>query len=115
MSLNAEDLLNISQLLDKKLSAAMEPVQSRLDKMDARMDSLESLARENQKEIRKANHCLENEVLPRLGNIEECYTSTYERYQKSADAFDYAIQDIAIVKTVVAEHGKRIGALEAKG
>ena len=55
MSLTNEDLLSISQLLDAKL----KPIHTKTS-------SIELL--------------LENDILPRLQNIESCYTSTYRRY-----------------------------------
>ncbi|WP_310602375.1 hypothetical protein [Anaerosporobacter sp.] len=56
MSLTNEDLLAISQLLDAKLKP-----------LDDRTKNIELL--------------LENDILPRIQNIESCYTSTYNRYQ----------------------------------
>lgn len=51
-----ELLLAISDMMDKKL----KPVNDRLKKIEFTQ---------------------ENEILPRLQNIESCYTSTYKRYQ----------------------------------
>jgi len=51
-----ELLLAISGMLDKKL----KPVNDRLKKIELTQ---------------------ENDILPRLQNIESCYTSTYKRYQ----------------------------------
>lgn len=51
-----ELLLAISDMLDKKL----KPVNDRLKKIELTQ---------------------ENDILPRLQNIESCYTSTYKRYQ----------------------------------
>lgn len=55
MALTSEDLLAISQLLDTKLKP-----------LEDRAKNIELL--------------LENDTLPRLQNIESCYTSTYRRY-----------------------------------
>lgn len=59
MTLTSEDLLAISQLLDAKLDSRIRPLETRLKNMEL---------------------LLENNVLPRLQNIESCYTSTYQRY-----------------------------------
>lgn len=56
MSLTNEDLLAIGQLLDNKL----KPIKD---------------------DVKGINLMLENDILPRLQNIESCYTSTYRRYQ----------------------------------
>lgn len=50
-----EMLLTISEMLDKKL----KPVNDRLKRIELTQ---------------------ENEILPRLQNIESCYTSTYKRF-----------------------------------
>ncbi len=55
MALTNEDLLAISQLLDSKL----KPISD---------------------DVKVINLTLENDILPRLQNIESCYTSTYKRY-----------------------------------
>lgn len=57
-----ELLLSISDILDKKL----KPVNDRL------------------KKIELTN---ENDILPRLQNIESCYTSTYKRYQTGIKSY----------------------------
>ena len=62
MALTNEDLLAISQLLDVKLKP-----------MDKKIDS----------RTQKIEFLLENNVLPRLQNIEACYTSTYRRYSEA--------------------------------
>ncbi len=54
MTLTNEDLLAMSQLLDVKL----QPIEKRTKNIEL---------------------LLENDVLPRLQNIENCYTTTYRR------------------------------------
>lgn len=50
----------------------------------------------------------ENELLPRLQNIEACYTSTYDRYKDSVEDYEMIKQDLSILKKVVAEHSEKI-------
>lgn len=78
-----ELLLAISNMLDKKL----EPINSRLKKIEI-----------NQ----------ENDILPRLQNIESCYTSTYNRYQNSVADYENMKQDIEIMKKVITEHSEKL-------
>ena len=61
-----ELLLAISDMLDKKL----KPVNDRLKKIELTQ---------------------ENDILPRLQNIEACYTSTYNRYEKGSEEIEQAI------------------------
>ena len=74
-----ELLLSISELLDKKL----KPLDDRTKQIAL---------------------TLEQDVLPRLQNIESCYTSTYKRYAISTEEPDALKADMKIIKNVVAEH-----------
>lgn len=74
-----ELLLILSDMLDKKLT----PINDRLKKIELTQ---------------------ENDILPRLQNIEACYTSTYERYKNSVTDYDNIKQDISIMKKVISEH-----------
>lgn len=57
MALTNEDLLAISQLLDKKLDARLKPIENTVKRIEVDL--------------------LENNVIPRLNTIESCYTETY--------------------------------------
>lgn len=83
MSLTSEDLLAISNLLDTKL----KPINDRLAKMEILQ---------------------ENEILPRLQNIEACYTSTYRRYATGIEQMKSLQADMDILKKVVAEHSEKL-------
>ena len=78
-----ELLLAISSMLDKKL----EPINDRLKRIELTQ---------------------ENDILPRVQNIESCYTSTYERYKSSVADYEAMKQDISIIKQVVAEHSEKL-------
>ena len=82
-SLTNEDLLAISQLLDSKLQP-----------MEKRTKNIELL--------------LENDILPRLQNIESCYTTTYRRYSNGIEEMEALQADMDIVKKVVAEHSEKL-------
>ncbi|MCD8329084.1 MAG: hypothetical protein LUC27_00100 [Lachnospiraceae bacterium] len=85
-SLSNEDLLALSQMLDTKLRP-----------LEDRTKSIELL--------------LENDVLPRLQNIEACYTSTYRRYAGSAVQAEATQKDVDILKKVVSEHSRKLQTL----
>lgn len=82
MALENEDLLAISQLLDTKL----QPI-----KEDIRFLKLQN----------------ENDILPRLRNLEACYTSTYERYKNGAAQIDEMQSDIDIMKKEIIAHSEK--------
>ena len=78
-----EILLAMSDMLDKKLL----PVNDRLKKIELTQ---------------------ENDILPRLRNIESCYTSTYKKYQSGVEQIDAMQSDIQIMKSVLREHSKKL-------
>ena len=78
-----ELMLSISTMLDQKL----KPVNDRLKKIELTQ---------------------ENEILPRLQNIEVCYTSTFKRYQSGAEQIEAMQADIDIIKQVVTEHSEML-------
>lgn len=78
-----ELLLAISDILDKKL----KPVNDRLKKIELTQ---------------------ENDILPRLQNIESCYTSTYKRYQTGIEQIEAMQADVDIIKKVAREHSEKL-------
>ncbi|MCH5248502.1 MAG: hypothetical protein J1E98_01150 [Lachnospiraceae bacterium] len=78
-----ELLLSISDLLDNKL----RPVK----------DDIKTLKLQN-----------ENDILPRLQNIESCYTSTYRRYSNGMEQLDAIQSDIDIMKKVLQDHSEKL-------
>ena len=59
-------------------------------------------------DIKSTKILLENDILPRLQNIEACYTSTYRRYVDSTNQIEAMQTDIEIIKKVVAEHSEKL-------
>ena len=53
----------------------------------------------------------ENEVLPRLQNIEACYTSTFIRYRDGVVQIEKMQTDVDALKTVVSEHSRKFQSL----
>ena len=74
-----EMLLAFSDILDKKLKPVYD-----------RMKGIEST--------------LQNDILPRIQNIESCYTSTYKRYKAGVEQIDGMQSDIDVIKSVIKEH-----------
>ena len=110
---NNELLLAISNMMDIKL----KPVHDRLDKIELtlennvlpRLEKLE-LTLENNilPRLKKIELTQENDILPRLQNIEECYLSTYERYQSGVEKIESMQSDIDVIKNVVIEHSEKL-------
>lgn len=82
-----ELLLALSNMMDEKLKANLAPIENRLTKIEI---------------------TLENDILPRIQNIESCYTSTYERYKNNADKMEAAFADLELLKKVVADHSEKL-------
>lgn len=80
---DSEMLLAMSDMLDKKL----KPVNDRLKKIELTQ---------------------ENDILPRLQNIEACYTSTFKRYQTGVEQIEGMQADIDVMKKVIAEHSEKL-------
>ena len=78
-----ELLLSISEIMDKKILP-----------LNGRLTNIELI--------------LENNIVPRLQNIESCYTSTYDRYRNGADQIEQLQADMDIVKQMLREHGEKL-------
>ena len=78
-----ELLIAISNMMDSKL----KPIENRLKRMEA---------------------TVENNMLPRMQNLESYYVATYERYQNSADKMEIVALDVELLKRVVAVHSGQL-------
>ena len=90
---NNELLLSISNIL--------EPIRN--DILDLKSDMSEV-----KHKVKKISLTQENEILPRLQDIESCYTSTYDRYKNSVEDYESMKQDISILKKVATEHSQKL-------
>jgi len=95
---NNELLLAISDMMDQKLD---EKVLPRIDHLEERFDGLDS-------RVKNIEITLENDVVPRLSHIEQCYLDTYERYQSGIDKLDEMQCDIDIIKLTVTGHSEEL-------
>ena len=57
---------------------------------------------------------MEHDITPVLSDIENCYISTYERYQNSITQLDQMQEDIDIIKIAVTGHSKEINKLTGR-
>lgn len=58
--------------------------------------------------LKKIELTQENDILPRLQNIEACYTSTLKRYQTGVEQIEGMQIDIDVKKKVIAEHSEKL-------
>ena len=86
-----ELLLAISEMLDKKLDARLNPIENRIKRIEVDI--------------------LESQVIPRLNTIESCYTSTFDRYKDNVEDYEAIKQDISIMKKVITEHSEKLNKL----
>lgn len=130
MTLTAEDLLAISQMmeemldrkLDEKLDARLKPIEHELKVLKAEVkdlkgevkglkaevDGLKAEVDTLKTEIHQIKLFQENIIMPRLNDIEACYTSTYQRYKDHADRMEQTYEDVALLKKVVASHSEML-------
>ena len=92
----------LEEKLDKKLEEKLdEKLDSKFKQIDNRFDKLEQ-------DVKKIRIICENDLQPRLQNIESCYLSTYKRYQDSVAEHDTMKLDIQVLKSVVMEHSEKL-------
>ncbi|QIB69120.1 hypothetical protein Ami103574_07210 [Aminipila butyrica] len=118
-------LLAISGMLDVKLKPLegqitriedrMTNIEGRVANIEGQMttlkeqvDGIENRVLNIEDRTKKTEILLENDVVPRLQNIESCYTSTYERYVNGISQTEALKEDMGIVKRVVAEHSEKL-------
>ena len=114
-----ELLIAISDMMNTKL----KPVNDRLDRIETTQEndilprlgkleqSLEKLEQSHEKieqSQKKIELTLENNILPRLQTIEDCYLSTFERYQSRLGQLETMQNDIDVIKTVIMDHSKKL-------
>ena len=99
---HVEESLNAKiDMLDAKIDHVEETLNVKIDMLDAKVDAVqENLSGK----IQLINLQLENDVVPRLHNIENCYMSTSLRYQENVDKMERMQIDIDVLKSVVGKH-----------
>ena len=96
--------------LDYRLSARIDALEVRVDALDAKIDSVDKRLSE---QIKTINRNLENIVIPRLNNIEKCYTSTYDRYRDGVKKLETLEMNMDVMRSVMMQYGERLNAMTA--
>lgn len=112
---NNELLTAISDMLDEKLNLAFDnKLNTALDAHDKKLtktfdDKLTPLCTRLdglEQRVLEIQITQENDILPRLQTIEDCYLSTYKRYEESCNKIDQMQKDIALHALVLEEHSE---------
>ncbi len=113
-----ELLLAISNIVSSQIEPLKQDIKSIKQDMQSTKQDIQSTKQDIQstkqdiqftkQDIQFTKILIENDILPRLQNIEACYTSTYNRYANGIEKLDAVIQDIDILKKVVTEHGEKL-------
>ena len=82
-----ELLLAISDMMDKKLDAKIQPLQN---------------------DIRDIKLEIENTIKPKLNLLTESYVPAAKKYEKESSKIDAMLDDISIMKKVIQEHSQKL-------
>lgn len=117
--------------LDEKIDNVEARLSARIDCLDVKIDNVEqnlhaveqnlhaveqnlhAVEQNLKNDIHLINLKLENMILPRLNEIESCYLSTSERYQRETDKFIVFDTDLSVMRGIILEHGNRLSAIGA--
>ena len=99
-----ELLLAISDMMDHKLKAELQPIKNDLQTVKNEVQAVKN-------DVHHMKLYQENIIMPRLNTIESCYTDTYSRYRNYSDKMESAFEDMELLKKVVSEHSMKRQAL----
>ncbi len=100
-----EDMKYVKFSLEKIVVPRIDGLDSRADKLESRLDKLEN----DVKYIRVVQ--LENNVIPRLDRLEECYLDAAKGFRERAEQIDAMAEDIRVLTNVVTEHSEKLDKL----
>ena len=103
-----EDKLEVVDERLTKVEDKLDEVDERITQVEGRLTIVEGNQAAISSTLKKIGLTQENDVLPRLQNIESCYTYTYKRYQAGIDQVETMQTDIEVIKSVVSEHSKTL-------
>ena len=92
------------QQLRKEMRLMEADLNGQIQHLSGQIQTLSGQTERLSKQIQQINITLENNITPRLQNIEDCYISTYDRYSKRTDQIDCMQADIDTLKPIVQEH-----------
>ena len=99
-----ELLLAISDMMDHKLKAELQPIKNDLQTVKNEVQAVKN-------DVHHMKLYQENIIMLWLNTIESCYTDTYGRYRNYSDKMEAAFEDMELLKRVVSEHSMKRQAL----
>lgn len=109
--LTQKDLQSIDALLEKRISG----VDERLTNLEYGMTEVKDRLTNVESDMTEVKVViLENNVIPRLSTIEECYVDVSRRYIKNSDQFGAAIVDIEMMKLAIQKNSADIQELKSR-
>lgn len=122
-----ELLTAISGLLDEKFDQRLLPMNGRLERLEEdmkyvkfslekivvpRIDGLDSRVDKLENDVKYIRVVqLENNVIPRLDRLEECYLDAAKGFRERAEQIDTMAEDIRVLTNVVTEHSEKLNKL----
>ena len=94
MTLTNEDLLALSDMMDKKLKSELQPI-----KNDIQSIKLEQ---------RRIDSIIENEIRSDIKLLAENYVPAAKQYEKESSKIEAIQDDIEIMKKVIQEHSQKL-------
>ena len=83
------------------LEAGFNDLNDSFNNLSGRFDGLDN-------RVKNIELTLENDVVPRLSHIEQCYIDTFERYQEGVKKIDNMQRDIEVIKLTVTDHSEEL-------
>ena len=120
--LTNDDLNAIKSIFKEQFKEGIKGVEERLDGVESRLDGVESILDGVENRLDNLEHevkvirvdILENNVIPRLNTIEQCYVDTSRRYLETSEKFETAIADIDVMKLAIQKNSQDIQELKLK-
>lgn len=108
-----ELLQAIGKMMDEKLDARFAEFEQKMDKkleekLEEKLKPIREELQNLSKRVKRLEILVENNILPRLQNIEACYVSTFERYKNDCERMEKTFEDVDILKKTVKEHSRKL-------
>jgi len=98
-------ITEVETKLESRITEVETKLESRITKLESRITEVETRL---ESEIVRISVLMENNVVPRIENIESCYVSTYNRYVEGLNQISSIQSDVDVIKKVVIEHSKKL-------
>ena len=90
----------------ERLEQAQERLEQSYERLEQSYERLEQSYERLEQSQKKIELTLENNVLPRLQTIEDCYLSTFERYRSGVGQIEKMQSDIDVIKATITKHSE---------